>query len=96
MDFDLSHYQQSDLFDAVTDLMAVLDLELRIQWANRAAGESVGEDPENMLGRYCYQVWLGRDTPCEQCPVQVTIRTGRQHKGEVKSPDGAVVQDHKL
>ncbi|MDZ7761501.1 MAG: EAL domain-containing protein [Desulfovermiculus sp.] len=90
MDINLSPYQQSDLFDAVTDLMAVLDLELRIQWANRAAGESVGEDPENLLGRYCYQVWLGRDTPCEQCPVQSTIRTGMQHNGEVESPDGKV------
>ncbi|MDZ7759147.1 MAG: EAL domain-containing protein [Desulfovermiculus sp.] len=90
MDFDLSPFQQSDLSDAVTGLMAVLDLELRIQWANRAAGESVGEDPENLLGRYCYQVWLGRDTPCEQCPVQSTIRTGMYHKGEVESPDGKV------
>jgi PAS domain S-box-containing protein len=90
MDFDLHSCQQSDLFDAVTDLMAVLDLELRIQWANRAAGESVGEDPENLLGRSCYQVWHGRDTPCEQCPVQSTIQTGMHHKGEVESPDGKI------
>ncbi|MDZ7762205.1 MAG: PAS domain-containing protein [Desulfovermiculus sp.] len=90
MDINLSPYHQSDLFDTVTDLMAVLDLEFRIQWANRAAGESVGEDPENLLGRYCYQVWHGRDTPCEQCPVQSTIRTGMHHKGEVESPDGKV------
>ncbi len=90
MDFDLHSCQQSDLFDAVTDLMAVLDLELRIQWANRAAGESVGEDPENLLGRSCYQVWHGRDTPCEQCPVQSTIQTGMHRKGEVESPDGKI------
>ncbi|MDZ7759492.1 MAG: PAS domain-containing protein [Desulfovermiculus sp.] len=90
MDFNLISYHPDDLFDAVTDLMAALDLELRIQWANRAAGESVGEAPESLLGRYCYQVWLGRDTPCEQCPVQSTIRTDMQHKGEVESPDGKV------
>ncbi len=90
MDINLSPYQQSDLLDSVNDLMAVLDLELRIQWANQAAGEFVGEDPESLLGRYCYQVWHGRDTPCEQCPVQSTIRTGMHHKDEVEFPDGRV------
>ena len=90
MDFNFSDYQTSDLFNAVTDLMAVLDLELRIQWANRAAGESVGEDPESLLGMYCYQAWHGREIPCEKCPVQATIQTGVHHKSEVEFPDGKV------
>ena len=49
MDFNLSPYHQSEFFDVITDSMVVLDLELRIQWANRAAGESVGEDPKVTL-----------------------------------------------
>ena len=90
MEFNLNNFQQSDLLDSVNDLMTILDLELRIQWANRAAGESVGEDPKNLLGWYCYQVWQGSETPCEECPVQSTIRTGMHHKSEVESPSGKV------
>ncbi len=75
-------------YDAVTELMNTLDLNLRIQWANKKAGESVNEHPENLVGRYCYQVWHGRQTPCENCPVQVTIQTGEPWEDEIKSPDG--------
>jgi len=79
---------ESVFLDSVTELMTTLDLELRIQWANLAAGESVHEDPENLVGRHCYEVWHGRQTPCEDCPVQWTIQTGEAHNNEVVSPDG--------
>ena len=74
--------------DSVSELMTTLDLDLRILWANRAAGESVNADPANLVGYYCYQVWHGRKSPCEECPVQRTIQTGEAHKNEVASPDG--------
>ena len=81
-------HMEISFYDAVTELMNTLDLNLRIQWANKKAGESVNEDPANLVGRYCYQVWHGRQTPCENCPVQVTIQTGEPRENEVKSPDG--------
>lgn len=76
------------LFDAVTELIATLDLDLQIQWANLAAADSVKTAPEDLVGHYCYQVWHGRQSPCEDCPVQRTIQTGEAHKNEVTSPDG--------
>ncbi|MFO7803073.1 MAG: PAS domain S-box protein, partial [Desulfovermiculus sp.] len=76
------------LFDAVTELIATLDLDLHIQWANRAAADSVNTAPEALVGHHCYQVWHGRQSPCENCPVQRTIQTGEAHKNEVTTPDG--------
>ncbi|MFO7801413.1 MAG: PAS domain-containing protein, partial [Desulfovermiculus sp.] len=76
------------LLDAVTELMTTLDLKLRIRWANRTAGESINKDPENLVGRYCYQVWHGREFPCESCPVLDTIKTGESQESEMESPDG--------
>jgi len=86
---NLSHHHRESVFlDSVPELMTTLDLELRIQWANRAAGASVDEDQKNLVGRHCYEVWHGRQSPCEECPVQWTIQTGEAHKNEVASPDG--------
>ena len=76
------------LFDAVTELVTTLDLNMRIQWANQDTAKSVNENPENLLGHYCFQVWYNRDIPCEECPVQMTIQTGESQESEVASPDG--------
>lgn len=82
------HHLESVFLDSVPELMTTLDLELRIQWANRAAGASVDEDPKNLVGRHCHEVWHGRQSPCEECPVQWTIQTSEARKNEVASPDG--------
>jgi len=83
------HQHRENVFwDHVSELMSTLDLDLRIQWANRAAGDSVNAAPETLVGHYCYQVWHGRQSPCEDCPVQRSIQTGEAHKNEVASPDG--------
>ncbi len=80
------HSEESSFLDAVTELMITLDPDLRIQWANRAAGDSVDENPENLVGRHCYQVWHGRESPC-CCPVSATLRTGEPQECEVASFD---------
>ncbi|MGD9384046.1 MAG: PAS domain-containing protein, partial [Desulfobacterales bacterium] len=33
------------------------DTEMRILWANRAACESVNLTQEQLLGRFCYEIW---------------------------------------
>ena len=65
-----------------------LDNDLRIKWANQAAGESLGECPPDLRGRYCFELWQGRDTPCEDCSVMRALDTGRPHEHEIATPDG--------
>jgi len=48
----------------------------------------VGQAPEDLLWRPCYEVWRDRSQACEDCPVQRTLRTGRASEGEVLSPEG--------
>jgi PAS domain S-box-containing protein len=61
-----------------------------IIWANRAAGESVGRKPEDLVGKKCYEIWQQRDTPCEGCLVEKAIEKGEVVSGEMSSPDGRV------
>ena len=68
--------------------MTTLDLKLRIQWANWATGKLVNQNPKNLVGQYCFQVWHGRESPCEDCPVQRSIQTGEPQEADVASSDG--------
>jgi len=84
----IPHSEESSFLDAVTKLMITLDPDLRIQWANRAAGDFVGEEPGNLVGSHCYQVWHARESPCNNCPVLATLWTGEPRESEVASFDG--------
>ncbi len=85
-----SEREKSLILEGVADLVTLHDPELRIQWANKAAGDSVGKKPEELAGRHCYEIWHGRTSPCPKCPVVEAIRTGSYQEGEVTSPDGRV------
>ncbi len=78
------------ILEGVSDLVTFQDTELRIHWANKAAGDSVGKRPEELVGKHCYEIWHGRFSPCPNCPVLEAIRTDSYQQGEVTSPDGRV------
>ncbi len=74
--------------DLLAELVIHQDAEGRVIWANKAAGDSVGETPEKLVGRYCYEIWHNRDCRCENCPVQEAIETGEDKEGEIQGLDG--------
>jgi diguanylate cyclase (GGDEF)-like protein/PAS domain S-box-containing protein len=78
------------ILDSLSELVAFLDRDLHVIWANRAAGESVGKDPRALFGAKCYEIWHGRRSPCQGCPVVQAIATGQPSSGEIASPDGRV------
>jgi PAS domain S-box-containing protein len=64
------------------------DTEMRILWANRAACESANLTYEEIVGRYCYEIWPKRSDPCLDCPVIKAIETGQSQAIEKSTPDG--------
>jgi len=60
----------------------------RIRWANRAAGESLGLEPQALVGKSCFELWHGRQSPCPDCPVLEAMRTREPTQGEAATPDG--------
>lgn len=83
-----SEREKALILDAMLELVVYQDAEMRVLWANRAAAASVGLSPEQLVGRRCYEVWHGRDRPCEGCPVEAALHSGEPREGEVRSPDG--------
>lgn len=78
------------VLNSIQELIAYQDLENRVLWANLAAGKSVGQSPEELKGRFCYEIWHGRDSPCEKCPVVKARETGQPQEAEIISPDGRI------
>lgn len=80
--------QKNLVLNATREMFAYHDTDLRIQWANRASGASVGVPADELVGRHCYEVWHGRTSPCEDCPVLKAKATGEAQEAEVSTPDG--------
>ena len=76
-----------ETFDAITDIVMLISPKYEIMRVNRTGYESLGKEPEEIIGRKCYEVVHGLDAPIEGCPCQETIRTKKAAVGEF-SQDG--------
>ncbi len=78
------------ILDSMTEMVAYYNIDLEVLWANKAAGDSVGVDAQELVGRHCYEIWHQRDEACESCPLLEVLRTGRPQKATQTLPDGRV------
>jgi PAS domain S-box-containing protein len=78
------------ILDTIPELIALQDKNMKLLWVNRAACDSVGKKPEELIGRHCYEIWHHRNKPCDDCPVKKAMKSGNEESGEITSPDGRV------
>lgn len=83
-----SEYEKSLILDTSSEMFAFYDTDLTVLWANKAAGDSIGQPAEALIGRHCYEVWHGRTSPCENCPLHKVLQTGHSEEAEIATPDG--------
>ncbi len=84
----LAEEEKTLLLNSTLDLVVYHDLDMRIIWANNVAATSVNMTQEELKGRYCWEIWHGRNTPCIGCPVIMARDTGEVNSAEISSPDG--------
>jgi PAS domain S-box-containing protein len=75
-----------DVLNSISEFVIHQDTEHKILWTNRAAAESVGLTPEQLVERHCYEIWLQRSQPCEGCPVAKARQTGKPQQAEITIP----------
>lgn len=83
-----SEQEKEVILGSISELVAYVDLELRIKWANKAAADSVNQSVDELVGQYCYKVWSQQDEPCIDCPVKKAIATNKPQRKEMSTPDG--------
>jgi PAS domain S-box-containing protein len=70
-------------FDAVPDLIAILDDKFRIVKTNRAMAETLGLTPDEAVGLLCYKKVHGTTEPPPFCPHAKLLLDGQAHTVEV-------------
>ncbi len=70
-------------FDAVPDLIAILDNSHHILRANRAMAERLGVAPQQCVGEACHTAVHGLDYPPDFCPHTLALADGQEHIAEV-------------
>ncbi len=78
------------LLDAVPDNLTLQSPDLKIVWANRGAADGLGLEIADLTGKYCYQLWHNRSTPCVSCPAQRSFSTGKPASQQVTTHDGRI------
>jgi len=73
-------------FDAVPDLVAIMDERYRVVRVNRAMAARLGVRPEDAAGLPCYRCVHGREAPVPLCPHTLLLADGQEHTAEVHEP----------
>ncbi|QLA16976.1 PAS domain-containing protein [Desulfolutivibrio sulfoxidireducens] len=83
---ELAHKEWEGTFDAVPDLIALIDTNHRILRVNRAMAEKLGCSFANIVGRHCYELVHGLPTPPSYCPHVKLMASGKEERCEVFEP----------
>lgn len=75
------------LFNSVDDVVTIQDNNTHILQANAAAGRLLGKDPEELIGKHCYEVLRGRTEPCPDCPVMLCLQDHKDHHADIEYPE---------
>ncbi len=55
------------IVDGMTDLLAVIDLDLKVVRANKALADFLGVDRKELIGKHCCEVFHKSGEICEEC-----------------------------
>ncbi len=70
-------------FDAVPDMIAIIDSHLRIVQVNKAMADRLGVSPEEAEGLTCYEVVHHTQNPPPICPHQLLLQDKLCHSTEI-------------
>ncbi|MBC8431974.1 MAG: PAS domain-containing protein [Desulfobacterales bacterium] len=81
-----SEAQKRTILDASVDRLRCVDKDMKIIWANKATAIDLDMSPEDLVGRFCYKLFIGRDTPCKGCPTIKARETGKREQAVMYQP----------
>ena len=71
-------------FDAVPDLITILDADHHMIRVNRAMAQALGKEPGELVGRHCYEFMHDSGRIPANCPHQQLLADHREHTAEVR------------
>ncbi len=74
-------------FDAVSDIVTLMDTDMKIIRPNRAMCETFKITAEEAIGRHCYEIFRGIEEPCPECPILTSISSFSPCTKIIEHPD---------
>lgn len=72
-----SENQKKAILDGSVDRIRLVDRDMRIIWANRTTTLESKISAEELVGHTCFEIFVGRDTPCPECPTARALKSGK-------------------
>ncbi|HMK35053.1 MAG TPA: diguanylate cyclase [Desulfomonilaceae bacterium] len=70
-------------FDAVPDLIAIIDAHYRLIRVNKAMADRMGSSPDSVIGFPCFQLFHRTPKPPRRCPHAQMMIDGKEHLVEM-------------
>lgn len=74
-------------FDSMTDFISVHDTELKVVKANKALYDFLGKPKEEVIGKYCYELFHGQNKPWDNCPHIKAMEFNHSIAEEINDPN---------
>jgi len=81
-----SEAQKKAILDASVDRIRLVDKDMRIIWANQTTARELNVAPEDLVGRFCYKAFVGRDSPCAECLTKKALESGNIEHAVLRQP----------
>lgn len=70
------------IFEAVPDLIMILDTQHKILQTNKAMAERLGKSPKELVGQICYEIVHDTKEPPAFCPHARLLNDGKEHSSD--------------
>jgi PAS domain S-box-containing protein len=74
------------VFDAIPDLMFIIDMDNRIVRVNKRTCEFLKKNPKDVLGKHCFEVMHGTDKRWRSCPHAKVLETKKVASAVIDDP----------
>jgi PAS domain S-box-containing protein len=80
------------IFDGIGDQLSIQSPDFEILRVNKAVIERRATTYINLIGRKCYEAYYQKTSPCEGCPLLVTVETRQPASAILKFPEAERIQ----
>lgn len=79
--------QWSKTFDTIPDFVSVHDKDMKFVRINKALASFLEKNPDEVIGKHCYELMHGRNTPWPNCPHVTAVHKGATVTEEIDDPN---------
>lgn len=62
-------------FDSISDMISIHDRDFKLVRVNKAFADAFHKTPDDFVGKHCYEIMHGTDSPIAGCPFEKTLET---------------------